>query len=333
MTALDHNIIVRFITGECSEEELRVIHQWIQDNPEEAGELFAQAGDYEAMQAMGMPEAKVQKAFDRVRKRIARLEEQQAVQTPVYSLLGRWRYYAATIAILVIAGLSALWWNGHRDTPETQLLMVCATQSVPQKVVLPDGSRIWLNENATLYYPRTFAHAERRVKLIGEGYFEVSKDRSRPFIVESKAMSVKVLGTKFNFKNDSVANCSEVMLVEGSVEVSSKASNGQLVLLPGQKARLDYRTGYMTVAQVSNNNDVAWHYDFISFSNATVRDIAQKLEKIYNITIEVSSTFDNHNTYTGRVVKKQTVEEVFKTLQHTLPIEYTKINKITYRLH
>lgn len=326
MISLDEHIIIHFITGKCSEEELQKVNEWLRENPGQAEDLFALERMYSSLQARGMSAMKIEKALERVRRRTE--EDDVKVKTPTIHLKLR-RYMVAAVAVL-IAGLAIFWFGRNFTAVQEELITVHASDSVVRKVVLPDGSLVWLNKNATLCYPKSFASSERRVKLIGEGYFEVAKNMKHPFVVESQAMNVKVIGTKFNFNNDSLANCSVVSLMEGAVEVSSNCSDGHLVLSPGQKAHLDYHTGHITVSQMETKTDASWRYHVITFNQSTIKEIARKLESVYGVTITVSGRLDEGNTYSGRVLQKENLEEVFESLQYSLPIEYKKINQTTY---
>lgn len=324
--SLDEHIIIHFITGKCSEEELRKVNEWLKENPSQAGNLFEMEEMYRSLQARGMAEVKIEKALSRVRRRT---EESENDSSSLAIYLNLRRYVAAAM-IALIAGLTVFWFENKHATPQEELITVYASDSITRQITLPDGSLVWLNKNATLCYPKVFANTERRVLLTGEGYFEIHKDQEHPFVVESKAMNVKVLGTKFNFKNDSLANCSEVSLMEGSVEVSSNCSNGNMVLSPGQKAHLDYHTGHITIVQTEHQTDASWHYRAITFNQATIKEIAQKLEAVYGITIKVSDRLIETSTYSGRVLQKEDPEEVFESLQYVLPIEHKKIKSTIY---
>lgn len=80
------------------------------------------------------------------------------------------------------------------------MLVATANKGIVEEVTLPDGTKVWLNNSATLRYPRKFSDTERNVYLEGEAYFKVTRNAQQPFIVESDAMRVRVLGTVFNFK-------------------------------------------------------------------------------------------------------------------------------------
>jgi len=105
------------------------------------------------------------------------------------------------------------------------------------KVMLPDGSEIWLNAESSLSFPESF-DKERRVNLSGEAYFKIARDTKRPFTVTTERMNVKVLGTEFNFRSYSTER-PQVSLVKGSVEVLSNKGAVEAILSPGQGANID----------------------------------------------------------------------------------------------
>ena len=117
--------------------------------------------------------------------------------------------------------------------------------------------RIWLNQNSTISYPPTFeGEEERRVYLIGEAYFEVTKNKKSPFYVESEAFNVRVLGTSFNIKSSNMSNISSVTLVNGEIEVKGNNNEGHVTLSPGQKAEINHTDHRLKVYETNAVLDV-----------------------------------------------------------------------------
>ena len=112
-------------------------------------------------------------------------------------------------------------------------------------------------------YPRQFSEKERNVYLNGEAYFEVTKNRKRPFIVQSEMMKIKVLGTIFNLKCSPTCRISEATLIEGEIEVKGNNEEGMIILSPGQKAELNKVTKRMQVKEVDAKLDAVWHNNLI----------------------------------------------------------------------
>lgn len=141
----------------------------------------------------------------------------------------RWMKYAAMIAVILVIGGGAGYWlyqNGNNQ----QMMVAVANEGIVKEVILPDGTKVWLNNSATLKYPREFSEKERNVYLDGEAYFEVTKNRHKPFTVQSDAMRVRVLGTTFNFKSDKNCRTAEATLIEGEIEVKGNKEEGQIIL-------------------------------------------------------------------------------------------------------
>ena len=149
----------------------------------------------------------------------------------------RWMRYAAILAVALLMGGGAGYWFYNR--PEHQMLVAVANEGIVKEVVLPDGTKVWLNNAATLKYPREFSEKERNVYLDGEAYFEVTKNRHKPFTVESDAMRVRVLGTTFNFKCDKRCRIAEATLIEGEIEVRGNHDEGMIILSTRTKGRTE----------------------------------------------------------------------------------------------
>ena len=193
-------------------------------------------------------------------------------------------------------------------------------------MVLPDGTRVWLNNLATLKYPREFSEKERNVYLEGEAYFEVTKNRHKPFTVQSDAMRVRVLGTTFNFKSDKNCRVAEATLIEGEIEVKGNKEEGQIILAPGQRAELNKKSGRLTVKQVDAKLDAVWHDNLIPFQKADIFTITKALERFYDVKIILSPDIRADKTYSGVLRRKSTIDSVLTSLQNSIPIDYKTVS-------
>ena len=331
MKELDDSIIVKFITGTCSDEELARVDEWIHSSDEHAAELFRMERIYRQAQAAAMPRREVERALARLHERIDSTDGTAAADGPSHRpLLKVWHRWAAAVAVLLVA-CAALYtlrgWMAPRRAGS--YIYAKATATTPRQLTLPDGTRVWLNRGASLRYPRQFSDTLREVALNGEGYFEVTKNAARPFVVESDGLKVKVLGTVFNFNTRTAGRMAEVSLIEGSVEVSSHRSAGQVVLMPGQKAQLT-QAGQLMVRNVDARIAAVWHNELIPFENSNVRQIANTLEQLYGVTIVVDGSVNRNETYSGQIMWKADIDTVLSLLRNTLPINYTHRNGKVY---
>ena len=189
-------------------------------------------------------------------------------------------------------------------------------------LVLADGTKIWLNAESSLVFPVEFSGNKRQVILKGEAYFEVTKNRHKPFTVQSDAIRVRVLGTTFNLKSDKRCRIAEATLIEGEIEVKGNKEEGQIILTPGQRAELNKNNGRLTVKQVDAKLDAVWHDNLIPFQKADIFTITKALERFYDVKIILSPDIQTGKTYSGVLKRKSNIESVLKSLQNSIPIDY-----------
>lgn len=155
------------------------------------------------------------------------------------------------------------------------------------KIILSDGSLVMLNSGSKLEFPIGFRGKERRVKLTGEAYFEVTKDPSKPFIVVSGRGLTEVLGTKFNVSNYPEDQVIKTTLLEGKVKFTDNVSQGMKVLLPGEQASLS--GDHMQVSEVNAADFMAWKDNKFIFKNEELAVIMHQLSRWYDIDVDYNS--------------------------------------------
>lgn len=146
-------------------------------------------------------------------------------------------------------------------------------------VILPDGTKVWLNAQSSLRYPVYFAGKERVVEIEGEGYFEVAKNKLMPFKVIAKDANIIVLGTHFNVTAYADEQTIRTTLLEGTVEVNNK------ILLPGQQAQVFNQNGEVNVSKVNTDEVVAWKNGLFIFRNEDIHSIMKKISRWYDVEI------------------------------------------------
>lgn len=156
------------------------------------------------------------------------------------------------------------------------------------ELILSDGTKVWLNADSRLNYPSRFEGEQRVVSLQGEAFFEVAKDSSRPFIVQTKNFETKVLGTKFNVRSYSDED-SHVTLIDGCVDVKHLKSGSTARLEPGDDAHF-MPDGTIQTEKVDVDSYVYWKEGFFYFDNVSLVDIMQTLGRWYNVNVIFSNT-------------------------------------------
>lgn len=215
-------------------------------------------------------------------------------------------------------------------------LIVGANRSVMNTLIVPaanflnitlsDGTKVWINASSELQFPSTFASNERKVSLIGEAYFEVAKDASRPFIVESRGTRINVLGTHFNV--NAYTNRMSTTLLEGKIEVSNALSKE--ILEPGQKVQADELS--LKVGKADIVKDLAWKNNIFYFKGDNIIQIAKQLETWYDLEIGFSKEVSLSQTYSGEISRQSNLTEVLRMLEFVSDLEFNiNNNKLLIR--
>lgn len=328
MRTLNEETMARFLTGECTEDELRTINAWLDESEEHVRQLFELEELYQ-LGKLGCPsdsEKKVWKAENRLFRRLERegygetykhKEEEQPRRRWARPL---WMKVAAILAVVLLLGGGGYHFF-YAGPGANEPLLAVTTGNEIKEVVLPDGTQVWLNRNTTLRYPRHFAPDGRRVLLEGEGYFEVKRDPDRPFVVSSEAMQVRVLGTVFNLKTDEESRQATATLLKGEIEVKGNHDEGMVVLAPGQRAELNGLSHRLVVKQGDTGFE-SWHSRQFIFDKADIFTIARTLEQSYGVKVILAPDINVQKTYTGALPRKDSVEAVLDQLGNVIPVSY-----------
>lgn len=179
-------------------------------------------------------------------------------------------------------------------------------------IVLADGTKVYLNAVSSIKYPTQFNGDQRIVELDGEAYFEVAKNKNKPFIVKSGDQDIEVLGTHFNvhaYDNESVV---KTTLLEGSVAVNYK--NQKAILKPGQQSNVSDKFNKITIKQVDTEAAIAWKNGRFKFDNADLKTVMRQLERWYGIKVEYRGDVPDVR-FNGGTFMNKNLSEVLKVLE------------------
>jgi hypothetical protein len=179
------------------------------------------------------------------------------------------------------------------------------------QLVLADGSKVWMNSASSIRFPTTFTGKERRLILNGEAYFEVAKNKAKPFIVETNGMEVKVLGTHFNVSAYHDEESIKTTLVEGSVQVSK--GNHKALLSPGKQSTLNKSAGTIQVAEANLQEALAWKNELFVFKNADIKAVMRQLSRWYDMDVVYKG--DANTRLNGMISRNTNLLGVIKLLQ------------------
>lgn len=189
------------------------------------------------------------------------------------------------------------------------------------QLVLPDGSKVWLNSGSTLRFPTSFVGSERIVELKGEAYFDITKNSKMPFLVRTNnAMDIKVLGTQFNIMAYDDEKNINTTLIEGSVEVLKGL--GKTMLKPGQEAVLNKGSGNIKVSIADLEQAIAWKNGYFIFSNENIESIMRKVSRWYNVDVIYEGNLSNKD-FVGTISRNKNVSELLKMLELTGAVHFS----------
>lgn len=208
-------------------------------------------------------------------------------------------------------------YSGKGLFAENQFNTITAPTGGKYSVVLPDGSRAWLNAESSIRFPTVFAKNERKVSIAGEVYFEITPDKQKPFLVDVQGIqSIKVLGTHFNVNAYRDEATITTTLLEGSVMVSSVHKKDKKVRLkPGDQASLSGK-GIQVENDVNTERVIAWKNGFFQFEKANIKTVMRQLSRWYNVDVAYEGMASDR-TFSGKINRSVNASEVLEILQFT----------------
>jgi transmembrane sensor len=216
-------------------------------------------------------------------------------------------------------------YNFKNNETSAQIANPLNTITIPRggkyQIVLPDGTKVWLNSSSTLTFPTLFTGTERGVQLSGEAYFEVAKNKDMPFKVRlNNNTEVKVLGTHFNIMAYNDESEIKTTLLEGSVKLSNNSDN--VLLVPGQQGTVGRTPNAVFKVQEANLAEaVAWKDGNFMFVNEDIRSIMKKISRWYDVDIDYKNDVSGR-TFSGTVPQFKDVTEVLKLIQLTGAVRF-----------
>jgi len=204
-----------------------------------------------------------------------------------------------------------------KETPTSTILYntLSTAKGGQTSVVLPDGTRVWLNALSSLRYPTAFTAGAREVELTGEGYFEVAHDNKKPFRVKAGSALIEDVGTHFDVNAYSDEPSLTTTLLEGAVRVNGKA------LVPGDQAAIIGDGPVHITKDVDIDDVIAWKDGLFRFHSAPVRDVLRQAERWYDVDIDYKGTVDG--TITGGISRHVNLSQLLHILELTRKVTFS----------
>ncbi len=293
-------LLLKYIDGDCTDQEKVSITIWLDADPENMKEFLALRKLRDITIWQSPPVSGI----------LEKPEEKKLI----------WSGKRILIEVLKIAAvfLVAIFISQYLfQEPKPENLIVMQTIHVPAgqraEIILVDGTKVWLNAKTTFTFPNYFSGKSRNVCLNGEGFFDVSSNKQKPFIVKTEKYDIKVFGTKLNIMAYSGKGFFETSLLEGSVEVMKTGVLNGVTIKPYE---LIYQEkDNLVMSPIDNMNHFLWKDGIISFNNESFTSIVKKLELYFDLKIEVKNEKILNYRCTGKFRTKEGVEHILKVLQ------------------
>lgn len=223
------------------------------------------------------------------------------------------RIAAVLLPLFIIAGVYY-----YSNTRKEQVVEIHVPYGEKKQLTLPDGSEVTLNSGTIFKYPEKFEKKTRLVNLIGEAYFTVKKNISKPFIVKTNNLSVKVLGTKFNVKAYADDNRTITTLNSGKIEVYTK-SKKTCVLLPNQQLTFNNQTTDIIIKKIPSDETIGWTSGELIFTNSSMEEILRTLERHFNVSFITDPSIIRPNEfYTVKFLKNDNLEQILNVINDVI---------------
>jgi len=312
--------ITCYLSGELDEQSFAKLKQWTFASEANRAHVRRQVEIWFSTGVADDTYFDKEKAFELFRRRVNAAEQRKR---KVYNIFEKtWLRVAAVILILILPLIG--YWQGQKTLKQTFAdISVEAPMGARTKLYLPDGTLVWLNAGSKIVYSQGFGVDDRRLKMEGEGYFEVVRNEQIPFEVNTKELNLRVLGTKFNICNYPEDKVVTVNLLEGKVALHNEVkSMPELYLDPDEKVVMDKMTGEMVKSHCKAIHSSDWINDELFFDEDLLDDIVKRLERSYDVKIEVADSLRNRRFYGSFKVQGNTIEDVLSIMSSTNQMRY-----------
>lgn len=316
---IDESVLLRYFSGELGEDEAMRIKRWIETSEE--NRTLAKEIHYIHFASMTLRNLRKPVPADALRDVKKRIGKRSGRSF----LIGFQRI--AAILVLPLFLLSAYFVaREFREIP-VEFQEVHMSPGMIGSVVLPDGSKVWLNSDSRLRYPDHFTKDIREVELNGEAYFSVMKDPGKSFIVHASKdrLKVEVLGTEFNMDAYSSNNLITTTLVSGSVQLFYEGvDHGEhsLLMKPDDKVEYNKENGGINKRRSDVDRDISWREGTIILKNTPLKEVLWTLSKRFNVEFEVRSKKVESSSFTG-IFKHQQLERILEHFKIASGINYS----------
>lgn len=237
----------------------------------------------------------------------------------------------AAAVLLPLLTITTLYFYRESSWPASEEITVSTHEGERATITLPDGTKVMLNSDSQLsYLPKNYNKKRREIKFKGNGYFQVAENKERPFLIDSEAFKVQVLGTVFNLSAYTNSPSVELSLEEGSVLFFSSLTKKSVILKPDQKAILNLKNGTFSVETEENIKQAsAWTRGELIFRNIPLSEVIKDIELYYGVQITLEEEAFSSDLFTG-IIPTSGINEALEILEISYGLEaHMKNRKVT----
>ncbi len=313
-------LLFKYISGQAGQDEVKYVQDWSGSSEMRKNELsrikniWVLSGLNNKID-LNVKEAEIQKIWAKVRE-LNRQEKKRILRV-------RWVKYAAAIILLIgLSGAAGMFISKYYSTPTPKYAEIIVPNGERSTIILPDGSTVKLNSGSQLKFPSDFSSGKRQVILQGEGFFDVTHDKSNPFIVVASDIRVEVLGTRFNiscYPNDEII---ETYLESGKVKVNLNDKKHDSILMnPLDALQFNKTTGKYLRYTLKDSRLSDWTKGILTVKGETIEQLAKKLERRFDVKIFFSDDEVKKHIYTGSI-KDEELRTVLEALKFASSLNY-----------
>jgi transmembrane sensor len=212
--------------------------------------------------------------------------------------------------------------SNHKTAPDAipEFNTITTPRGGQYKVVLEDGTQVWLNAASSIRFPQAFTGVTREVELSGEAYFEVTKNKAKPFIVQANGTKVQVFGTHFNINAYNDNDAVTTTLLEGSVRMANNSS--AVMLVPGQQGVTGKGSAAIKVGQADIQQTMAWKNGLFIFHDLNITEVMKQVGRWYDVDVEYRDEEVKNNEFGGTISKYKNINELLDVMVLTRSIHY-----------
>ena len=319
MDDFKYHLIGKILSGEASTDECKQFDQWLEQSDENK-EL------YEAYQNF-WNHSEISEPIPDLKLLIQKRQPKASTYAPQNIKPQKSKAYwaiAASFGALFIISIfifsNYLQQDQNSDFIASKLTRKSNPIGQKSKIMLPDGSSVWLNSDSELIYQDDFSDSIRLVKLSGEAFFEVVKDTLKPFVVETQAMKATVLGTSFNVNAFSELEEVTVALATGKLSVTSNTNESE-VLTPGIAANLNKKTLQITTREIDVDQIASWKNGVLVFESEDFQSVIKKLERWYGVNVTIQGEVSSEWKFTG-YFDNEYLKNILEVIIHGKNLKY-----------